>query len=387
MDNLAHTLCGAALARTRLGSLSRFAPAALILGANLPDVDIVAQLIGGKEAYLVHHRGITHSFFGIAVQTVLLAALVRWFERRFAPAEPGVASVDEGATADATRAAVSPPQSSSWGAFLLPAFVGLLSHLALDWLNNYGVRPWLPFSHARFFGDLVSIVDPAMWALFGAIALLGGRRSKAGHCTWAALAAFTLWLVYTSPRSPESVKTYWPVVVAALALLRALGVGRERPRRVVLGGALLFATYLVGLEVSAHLAWRNALAMRDPGRSIAAGIQEPWHRAMRSPVLCDPFRWIFVLETEHAYFPRDVRVDGTSEKPWPAIEHDLDDPAIRAAEETPRGRAWRYFARLPVAEVTPRPDGSSTVLLLDARYRNADWCALAVEVPPPAGTR
>src|SRR5688572_33078538 len=83
MDNLTHALAGAALARTRLGSMSRLAPLVLVLGANLPDVDVVWSMVGGKENYLVHHRGFTHSLLGVVVGAVVLAAICRFVERRF----------------------------------------------------------------------------------------------------------------------------------------------------------------------------------------------------------------------------------------------------------------------------------------------------------------
>jgi len=59
MDNLTHTFCGLALARTGLDRHGPRATAALVVGANLPDADAVSLLFG-LDAYLVHHRGITH---------------------------------------------------------------------------------------------------------------------------------------------------------------------------------------------------------------------------------------------------------------------------------------------------------------------------------------
>ena len=48
MDPLTHTLVGATLTRTRLGRTTPLAAAALIVGANLPDVDILS-FFGGRE--------------------------------------------------------------------------------------------------------------------------------------------------------------------------------------------------------------------------------------------------------------------------------------------------------------------------------------------------
>src|SRR5438876_524319 len=81
MDNLAHTLVGAALGRAVAG---RELPAAGWVGAiagNAPDwAELLLQpaawtaRAGGE--YLVYHRGITHSFAGAAVEIVALTGLV-----------------------------------------------------------------------------------------------------------------------------------------------------------------------------------------------------------------------------------------------------------------------------------------------------------------------
>src|SRR5256885_4452308 len=74
MDNLAHTLVGAALGRA---IADRKVPAPAIVGAfaaNLPDI---AELFfglrpGRRSDYLTLHRNITHSFIGAAVEIVVL---------------------------------------------------------------------------------------------------------------------------------------------------------------------------------------------------------------------------------------------------------------------------------------------------------------------------
>ena len=97
MDNLAHTLVGAALGRAVAG---RELPAAGWVGAiagNAPDwAELLLQpaawtaRAGGE--YLVYHRGITHSFVGAAVEIVALTGLVgllmRLWARRAGPTPP-----------------------------------------------------------------------------------------------------------------------------------------------------------------------------------------------------------------------------------------------------------------------------------------------------------
>ena len=77
---VAHTLAGAcvaALASSRLPA-SRALPvtAALIVAANLPDLDYLA-LLGGREAMDRFHQGVFHSIGFVAAATLPLAALLR----------------------------------------------------------------------------------------------------------------------------------------------------------------------------------------------------------------------------------------------------------------------------------------------------------------------
>jgi inner membrane protein len=52
-----------------------------------------------------------------------------------------------------------------WGWLYLTALVAALSHILLDWTNNYGVRPFFPFNSRWYAGSFVFIADPVCWAL------------------------------------------------------------------------------------------------------------------------------------------------------------------------------------------------------------------------------
>ena len=49
MDNLCHTLTGAAFAEAGLKTHTRFGTAAHVIAANLPDADVVALALEGKD--------------------------------------------------------------------------------------------------------------------------------------------------------------------------------------------------------------------------------------------------------------------------------------------------------------------------------------------------
>ena len=156
MDNLCHTLTGAVLAEAGLKHRTRFASAALMIAANLPDLDVLAFATGTPPVAL--RRGWTH---GVLAQALLPVALTAAFVAvdRWRPPRPG-----------------SAPLRTS--ALLLLGYIGVLSHVAMDWLNNYGVRLLMPFSGRWFYGDAVFIVDPWLWLTLAAGVLLARRARR-----------------------------------------------------------------------------------------------------------------------------------------------------------------------------------------------------------------
>ncbi len=144
MDNLAHTLIGAALGETRLNRLTPFDRATLIIASNLPDVDGACSFVD-RDLMLGCRRGHTHGVVAMLLLPALLALVITLWDR-FARRPAGKAAVD-----------------AKWIFFL--ALLGVVSHPLLDWLNTYGVRLLMPFSGAWFYGDALFIIDPWLWLL------------------------------------------------------------------------------------------------------------------------------------------------------------------------------------------------------------------------------
>ena len=88
MDNLCHTLVGLGLAEAGLKRKTALGTATLLIGANLPDVDIAAYP-WGRVAALGFRRGWTHGILAVAVLPVVLAGVMlawdRWVRRRRDP--------------------------------------------------------------------------------------------------------------------------------------------------------------------------------------------------------------------------------------------------------------------------------------------------------------
>ena len=137
---------------------------ALIIGANLPDVDAACFLWLDGVEHLGFRRGITHGPPAWLLLPLVLAGLLYGFDRW--QAKRG------------TRPAARLPVSFKW--LYLLGFIGCLTHPALDWLNVYGIRLLEPFSSRWFYGDTLFIIDMWLWALMGFATWFSLRREKRG---------------------------------------------------------------------------------------------------------------------------------------------------------------------------------------------------------------
>lgn len=167
MDNLTHSLIGAALGQAGLKRRTGLAMPALILAANLPDIDAPCAVYGIES--LTMRRGITHGPIALIVLPLVLAALLwsldRWQERR------------------GTRPAGRPPVTFKW-MFVL-SLIGTFSHPLFDWFNNYGVRLLEPFASQWFYGDRLFIIDLWILLMLGLGIWTSLRRERAGAAGWA----------------------------------------------------------------------------------------------------------------------------------------------------------------------------------------------------------
>jgi inner membrane protein len=140
LDNLTHSLVGAVLGRTGLKRLTGRAMPALIISANLPDIDSwVAPLWGGDP--IAVHRGFTHGIGGLVTLPFVTAAIILLWE----------------------RLRPSKDEPVRFWPLVLVCFIGGLSHSVLDLMNSYGIRLLAPFSDKRFYEDAIYIVDPWIW--------------------------------------------------------------------------------------------------------------------------------------------------------------------------------------------------------------------------------
>jgi inner membrane protein len=164
MDNITHSLVGWSFGQAGLKSKSRKGLAVLILGANMPDIDIFFGRVGWEP--LAMHRGFTHGLVGgLIVMPPILAGLLllldRWQTGRGAVFKSGL------------------PMRAGW--LLGLAYLATLTHPLMDLLTTYSVQLLAPFSAAWFHADALFIVDVWIWILLGGSIAWSRIREEQGR--------------------------------------------------------------------------------------------------------------------------------------------------------------------------------------------------------------
>jgi inner membrane protein len=316
MEPVTHFLTGACIGRAGFNRKSAYATLAAVLAAEAADIDIFLGVFGPVEE-LKHHRGITHTFIAApvvaaaVVGAVWLIDRVRGSRAKSAPAAPE----DQNANAPPTPA---PPQSINWGWLYLTALVAALSHLLLDWTNNYGVRPFFPFKPRWYAGSIVFIAEPVIWALL-------------------LLALIMPWLFGLADQE--------------------MGARRSRFRG---RGWAIFA--LCGMVAVWGWRWfehEQALTMLAKTQVT----REPIIRIALEPYPANPYHWRAILEARNFYqtaeintFNPDSPVAITSDPERDVMYKPADTPAVEAAKQTLLGRVYLDWGQWAVVrDVGPEP--------------------------------
>ena len=163
MFNSTHTFVGLLVAQTGAGKWARYGAWTAVIASNLPDIDSVVGF-WGTATYLEHHRGITHTLIGTPILALLLACVMSIF-------------------------------SGNFGKTYAIALIAMATHPALDYLNPYGVRPFLPLNDSWYYGDLVFIFDPFLDLILVIGILAGMLRPRFRHvAAWSCMALATAYI-------------------------------------------------------------------------------------------------------------------------------------------------------------------------------------------------
>ena len=343
MDNLTHTLVGLAAAKAGLERLSPGATAVCVIAANAPDADIVATF-GGSWFYLKHHRGITHSIVGTLAIALLIPLLFYAGDRIIA------------------RAGGRAPCVRLRGLFIASLLVSA-SHPLMDWTNNYGLRPLLPWSGRWIYGDLVYIIDPWLWLSLGGAAFLLTATAAAPWRTvaWGLLAllatlAFVILPLQVGMNYPLASRVLWLASLAALIVAHRVKLATRWGSSIAIAALAFVVLYWGGLGVLHGRALKQAQAIV----AAQAGRRgETVLRVAATPTLADPTSWRVIAETNQAAYRFDTSLLAKTEAEMNAPSQlarfekpqGLTAELVTAATKDERTEIFLDFARFPAVRV------------------------------------
>jgi inner membrane protein len=239
----------------------------LTVGSNLPDVDLLyTSFAGGPLAYVLQHRGYTHTLVGALVGAVLLwVAGLLWLRYR--------------------RLRASAPEQA-WIA--AACVIGVLLHLAMDYTNSYGVHPFWPFYNGWVYGDSVFILEPLLW--LAAVPLIFVLES-----TWARVLVALAVAAITLAVSAFGLVAIPAVIAFVLVGLAMLAAGRWLRPGVALGWGI--ALWL-GITAIFGVAGRVATARLEVAAANAFPGSHTLDRVL-TPTPANPVCWDVWLVQAH----------------------------------------------------------------------------------------
>jgi len=306
------------MARAGFNRRTALATLTMTLAAESNDIDMVAYLKSPTFGF-AHHRGITHTFVGapfVAAAVLLLVRIIELVRHRFE---------DQEARSSRLRKRGLPTEAR-WGMLYLLALYACLVHILLDFTNNYGVRPFEPFSYRWYAWDTVFIYEPLLY-----VVLIGG------------LVLPSLFALINEEIGSRA-KTPRGQVGAIMALVGVLAVW--------------------GVRDYEHRKAVSALESR-----VYQGADPLRVSALAYPL--NPFLWYGIAETEN-FYARSVVIDGEVDPHGEmSIRYKPEGtPAAEAARKTYLGRVFLDWARYPVLEAETRDEPKRyTVRFIDLRFR------------------
>lgn len=331
MDNITHTLVGLTLSRTPLERAGRGTTAALIVASNIPDIDVVMALHGGRAAYLADHRAFTHSLFGIVVLALVSAALVWLWPRRPWPKRARA------------EAATAPP--ASFLALAGVSLVGTICHVLLDLATPYGTRLFSPVSGIWYSTDWMPIIDIYFLAILigGTLAFLLRRERRRAIAAGIIVASLGYYAVRATARQAA--------LHEAATELAARGIQACTPDADPARASWLELRH-----------WSEA----SPGRpkvSNAASADPCVVETAAIPTFLSPFVWRIVARYADAYELSQIDVRPAwlgGDRGKKSIRYirfpDARAPAVGEAAMAYPARAFLRFARFPLAHITSEGD-------------------------------
>jgi inner membrane protein len=296
VEPLTHFLTGACLARAGFNRKTALATATMTLAAEAPDLDVIGTFKGPVFGF-EHHRGFTHSFLGLILVSAAVVGFM-YLVWRLRGRKTNIPNL--------------PPR---WGLLFLFAYIAGLSHILLDYTNNYGVRPLWPFSETWYSWDISFIIEPILFVFL--------------------LTGLLLPELFSKHRSPRG------AVAARLALTCVVGFWSIR--------AFEIAEAKIALEKQEF----------ESAKPIQVSVYPYWFRASRFRI---SKKWHVVVVTREKLISSDVNLRTGELDPSVTMVFSKsgNTPAILAAKQSHFGQVYLGWSGYPL--LTESRLGQDTVV-------------------------
>jgi membrane-bound metal-dependent hydrolase YbcI (DUF457 family) len=345
---------------------ARAAIFACTLGSMFPDIDIFAgPLARNPLAIMEWHRNITHSAVLLPLWALLLTSVSLPLSRLLKWKVPPF-----------------------WNLFAIYA-LGIVTHIFLDLVTNFGTMVWSPVRYSRPAWDWVFILDLTLTSIALVPQLAAWCYRRPSHlwiravCVWAALTlgAFgAYWLARVAGYGfPISFTGVVSAIFAAIIFLPGVqGAGFHWTRAMWCRASLATFCVYVSLAAAAH-----NKALTDVGHFAAEHhLQVESLAALPLPPTLT--HWAGVVSTPEGVWR------ATFHEPGGHIESShlyLDSQSLPFSEDAMKLRdvqIYLWFARFPVWRIEHREGNETAVEISDVRFfREGDSFA----ADPPQGSK
>jgi len=244
-----------------------------------------------------HHRGFTHSFLGLFLVCAVVIGFM-YFIWRLRGRKTSIPNL--------------PPR---WGLLFLFAYIAGLSHILLDFTNNYGVRPFWPFWGTWYSWGVTFIIEPTLFVFL--------------------LAGLLLPALFSKQHVPRG------AVAARLALACVAGLWCVRAYEIA--------------EAKSNLEKQEF----ESARPVQVSVYPYWFRVSRLRI---GKRWHVVVETQEKFVSSDVNLSTGELDPSETMVFSKsgNTPAFLAARQSYLGRVYLGWAGYPLT--TESRQGRDTVV-------------------------
>lgn len=352
MENITHTLFGVAMGQTGLKKITKLGMATLMISANLPDFDLLYSYYS-ETSYLIHHRGISHSFLGLIPEVLGLSTIMYFIAKKLDSKNPIKENI-------------------SFKSLLLLSSLGVLSHFGLDYLNDYGLRPFLPISDNKYMSSLIFIIDIWFWLILGGYVYLTTNLNKFLKIIFSVLSLLSLVLLFSFPQLPLMPKLLYLLGFISVYFSRTK-LGQINSKKFSVFVFSIFFSYIALTFVIKSIAEKNFINYRS------TIIKEDIQKYRITPLPLSFFEWQFLASNKDKVFIGTTNSLNKNIKVTKVLETNLSDNLTQKALNTDTGKVMNDFADFLFSYKKEDKD-YIYVYLRDAKYLLVDEKGFATKI-------